>query len=773
MGNCECTQNCKFIGGDIHEVEYENERVKNHSLTNTEGNQITLSGKYLVKGKIIANFITYSLQRKFYNYKKRVQSEKLKFLYRKTTSKVRTIEYYSNKLHDYICNAIRGKEEFFISYTEFEHYISSFHSLRKNIKRFYANEICSKEMNFYNSFLQCFKGEIRKEDANTIEATIDNSIDEKDKETNNYQFNKSIIENDIDNMFSICFDLKDENIPKHLKELAPKQKSFLLLMLTNEFDIPKNKIFMNKTITKFVKKFYFIYLMKKYSFLTRTDEGEYLNFSVKEINMILKENKYDFDTIDEEMKQRYIEMIEKTRKNEQKKKKKKVEFKEFSIDIPENPEIPGEIKEYDVNQVKEKLKSMRSVNAIRNISPSQRRTKIFHSTKNSTTFSQKSTNLYLDENISFGPEYEAPKSSIKNKKAVYYNGEYDKATLLFAGFGTLFKKYKNSIYEGTFRYGKKHGIGCYYRQVTDSFFRYYSGEWTNNHFDGYGFLIEINKKCVTIRKGSFENDTFISGDYYSFFENNESLLEIIKYYGNFKNNKFDSYGTLNKLVYSVNKKTNNLEINEEYEYKGNFKEGKEDSQGECKKNLKTEGYSYTYKGNFQNGLMNGYGIISFSENYFIKQYEGFFINDHTFSTYGIVYFKSGDIYEGFFDEKHQKDYLGLYQHFEPMLGQVSDNFFGFFMKDKKDGLGRFLSPSSKKLLIGNYTLGEKNGIFQLISNGEQKDNNKTPERNNPFYSFFKKSVKGIKSRTKQKTYYYCEDNEVLDSSEKPLSGLFT
>ena len=76
----------------------------------------------------------------------------------------------------------------------------------------------------------------------------------------------------------------------------------------------------------------------------------------------------------------------------------------------------------------------------------------------------------------------------------------------------------------------------------------------------------------------------------------------------------------------MNKKTNNLEINEEYEYKGNFKEGKEDSQGECKKNLKTEGYSYTYKGNFQNGLMNGYGIISFSENYFIKQYEGFFID---------------------------------------------------------------------------------------------------------------------------------------------------
>ena len=42
-----------------------------------------------------------------------------------------------------------------------------------------------------------------------------------------------------------------------------------------------------------------------------------------------------------------------------------------------------------------------------------------------------------------------------------------------------------------------------------------------------------------------------------------------------------------------------------------------------------------------------------------------------------------------------------------------------------------------------------------------------------FNNAFSKSVKGIKSRTKQKTYYYCEDNEVLDSSEKPLSGLFT
>lgn len=764
MGNCECSHNCKFIGGDILEVKYENERMKHLGLTKGEGNLINLSGKYLVKGKIITNFIKYSLQRKFYNFKKSIKNEKLKVLYRKTTSKVRTIEYYSNKLHDYICNAIRGKEDFFISYSEFEQYISSFHSLRKIIRKFYANEICSKEMNFYNSFIQCFKGEIHKEDANTI----DNTIDEKDKETNNYQFNKSIIENDIENMFSICFDIKDENIPKNLKELPPKHKSFLLLMLTNEFDIPKHKIFMNKTISKFIKKFYFIYLMKKYSFLSRTEDNEYLNFSVKEINQILKEDKYDFDTIDEEMKQQYIEMIEKKRKKEQ--KKKKVGFKEPPHDSPNNP---GEIKKFDENQINEKLASMKSVNIITNISPLSRRTKKCHSTKNTTNFSQKSTNLYLDGGVSFGlADHEPPKSSIKNKKAVYYNGEYDKETLLFAGYGTLFKKYKNSIYEGSFRYGKKHGIGCYYRQVTDSFFRYYSGEWTNNYFDGYGFLIEINKKCVTIRKGIFEKDNFISGDYYSFYESNENLLEIVKYYGNFKKNKFDSFGTLNKIVYNVNKKTNNWEISEEYEYKGNFKEGKEDSQGECKKHLKAEGYSYSYKGNFQNGLMNGYGIISFSENYFIKQYEGFFINDHTFSIYGIVYFKSGDIYEGFFDEKHQKDYLGLYQHFEPTFGHVSDNFFGFFMKDKKDGLGRFLSPTSKKTLIGNYTIGEKNGVFQLISNGEQKVNNKTPEKNNPFYSFFNKSVKGLKSPRQKKTYYYCEDNEILESSEKPLSGLF-
>ena len=44
-----------------------------------------------------------------------------------------------------------------------------------------------------------------------------------------------------------------------------------------------------------------------------------------------------------------------------------------------------------------------------------------------------------------------------------------------------------------------------------------------------------------------------------------------------------------------------------------------------------------------------------------------------------------------------------------------DNYFGYFNKDKKHGLGRFISTVSMKSLTGSYVNGEKQACFQLTS----------------------------------------------------------
>lgn len=44
----------------------------------------------------------------------------------------------------------------------------------------------------------------------------------------------------------------------------------------------------------------------------------------------------------------------------------------------------------------------------------------------------------------------------------YYNGQYDESIYLYAGIGTLVNQNFKKLYYGTFRYGKKEGIGILY-----------------------------------------------------------------------------------------------------------------------------------------------------------------------------------------------------------------------------------------------------------------------------------------------------------------------
>ena len=116
--------------------------------------------------------------------------------------------------------------------------------------------------------------------------------------------------------------------------------------------------------------------------------------------------------------------------------------------------------------------------------------------------------------------------------------------------------------------------------------------------------------------------------------------------------------------------------------------------------------------------MNGYGILKYDD-YYIKKYEGFFKMGNKFDNYGIVEFRSGDVYEGFFDEDYQKSGVGLYMHFskENFLKDC-DNFFGYFKNDKKNGIGKYTSTLSCKTLFGKYSNGEKYDIFSLASDNK-------------------------------------------------------
>ena len=398
-----------------------------------------------------------------------------------------------------------------------------------------------------------------------------------------------------------------------------------------------------------------------------------------------------------------------------------------------------------------------------------------------------------------------------------------------------------------FRYGKKSGIGIFWQEDNSLLnsgeytFYYYSGEWTNNEKDGYGIEIIIKKystefnnnkmintvmlgMTMEIKIGIYKKNIFISGEFYEYvFENNlegnEEKLNKIPYhskknvnlytliYNNYKGDlhskthKFIGHGEFNSKSFILNINTNNYEPTLFYKYNGNFIDGLENGEGILQKILYEDNYSFTYKGSFKEGKMDGFGVIEYNDNFFIKRYEGFFKEGNKFHMYGIVEFRSGDIYEGFFDETFHKDYIGLYIHENKKEKNfyIKDNYFGFFNKDKKHGGGRFISIIDRKSLIGKYVNGEKQGQFQVTTeefikdniydlfyddlNDDMSDNNiinlatrKKATINNSNYFVNRDKKKNKLKNTKEnkisvkqiKMYYFFENDELLDSNEKPF-----
>ena len=209
---------------------------------------------------------------------------------------------------------------------------------------------------------------------------------------------------------------------------------------------------------------------------------------------------------------------------------------------------------------------------------------------------------------------------------------------------------------------------------------------------------------------------------------------------------------------------------QEIYYNGEFKNGKKNGIGkETLNKIMDHTKNYEYEGKFVNGLKEGYGVIKYDKNNFVTRYSGFFEKDKPFQKYGIVSFKSGDIYEGFL-ENNIKDFLGLYSFYKSPK-KIIEIYFGGFLDDSKNGIGKtIVEEKEEKMLIGPYKRGEKEGQFEKII------------FKNIFIEKRKKRRKGITEinylsdrgnnqrdeklpRIELKTYPVYEENEIIDFND--------
>lgn len=339
-----------------------------------------------------------------------------------------------------------------------------------------------------------------------------------------------------------------------------------------------------------------------------------------------------------------------------------------------------------------------------------------------------------------------------------FKGCYDVTTLLPCGRGDILQGHTQSYYNGTFRYGLKDGIGNYYHIISEQFIEFYRGEWDKDYRDGFGVKIIYLPRLYVIYIGEWKRNEFISGRKFLIEEDFEKFkIKFREYEGEFyskincgktvqagersyflPDEQMKGNGRKLEVDFEINRNDGSYEIEKRYLYEGEFSLNKEDGKGSLKFYQKENDHSYEYKGEFKKGKMDGYGKIVYSDNFFIKSYEGFFCENQMFHLYGNVKFNSGDIYEGFFDENFLKSGIGLYFHYNKESKKIVESYFGGFMKDKKEGIGRFVDLKKKKILCGVYTSGTKDGIFSLASSEKGEfDENKTfrNKKNKIFFKF--------------------------------------
>lgn len=234
----------------------------------------------------------------------------------------------------------------------------------------------------------------------------------------------------------------------------------------------------------------------------------------------------------------------------------------------------------------------------------------------------------------------------------------------------------NIKYIGMFRGPSIQGKGTIY--VNNNL--YYSGNFVNNKYEGYGEIYENTGK--TRFKGNFKLGL---REGKGFLYDNDNLV----YEGYFKNDKRSGIGKSYDTKHcKVNPKYSGEWDNDMYNGKGLLYYAQCNYYSGMFVNNKREGYgkSYanneTYDGYFKNDKRNGKGVltvfISKKCNRILKTYEAEF-KDDILTGYGKCSYKNGDTYEGNYVNA-KKEGFGIY-----FCYKTNTKYEGNWKDDLKDG----------------------------------------------------------------------------------------
>ena len=285
----------------------------------------------------------------------------------------------------------------------------------------------------------------------------------------------------------------------------------------------------------------------------------------------------------------------------------------------------------------------------------------------------------------------------------------------------------------------------------------------------YEFLSNISEEDLDVNLAPNNNCIYLGQKFNSkkdgqgleFFSENNA-----KYFGYFRNGKRVDMG-----VFTIN---NNDKI---YQYFGEIKGiyannfgiyinglNSNKYEGDWKNSYK-EGYGIEYykdnsyyKGEFFKGKKNGIGYYLWNDG---SYYEGEW-NENKLDGYGIYKFKDGSYYKG--EWKHNRmSELGEFTY------PGEKTYFGYFVKDMKEGFGILIWYKEKKAFIGFWKNNRQSGIGKFIMNDKIKlgiwDNGKMVEKikhRKDFYSKLKSDQKIFLP------YFKIEDYRIIEKCIKKI-----
>lgn len=546
--------------------------------------------------------------------------------------------------------------------------ISRYESVYDNVRNFYVKDIKENQLHFYKEVIEKQK--------------ID--IDEEIKKMMSFKWNK---------LFTL-----------YLNEL----------FIVNDDLFQNKKFYLSKNIKLFIKRFYFMYMMYKYKYVHT--EKSFRKICLDNI-IKLYITMFMFNGLNKECLLTEDELSLQGKNTQMKTMNNSLTTKE------NNDDFSTSVLQSNLTNGNNTSKAMKNYKARKNQrSNTHNKSNVSQEAIHFRTRIEKPSNLLLltkQSTSSFSNIYST------EVNISYYKGDFDNNYFPQCK-GELINSNEQSYYIGTFRYAQFHGVGCFYQIISDSAFMFYKGEFHKGLQQGYGIKIVVLKNVYKIYKGLFIANHIHIGIEYIFEEIEDGQLVFTVLEGEFLNDEYigtratrvgneilTENGKKSEKIFKMNKLTYHYDLLSSYQYEGTFLKGKEHGDGKVILVDKENNYSYEYVGGFKDGTFHGYGTIIYSENYFIRKYEGLFYNDQKFYLYGQVIFKSGDCYEGFFDKNFLKSYLGLYIHYNP--NGSYENYFGGYEQDMKSGLGRFVNLDSQKVLIGTYMKGIKSGNFTLIN----------------------------------------------------------